>query len=63
MGGLEKVYVSAGDAERVKEMLALDVDSLTFVEMLADGGPYTETVEGVEWTFSVEGGKVSVEMR
>ena len=44
-------------------MLALDVDSLTFVEMLADGGPYTETVEGVEWTFSVEGGKVSVEMR
>ena len=62
---LDTVYVSAGDIERVKAMIVnsksdIDVDSLTFVEVLKDGGPYTETVNGIEWTFMVENGMASV---
>ena len=63
--GLKTVRVAAGDTERVKAMIAdsysgIDVDSLTFVEMLADGGPYKETVDGIEWTFMVEFGMARV---
>ena len=62
---MKTIHVSAGDTERVKAMIAdsdsgIDVDSLTFVEPLPDGGPYTETVDGVEWTFMVEDGMARV---
>ena len=41
-------------------MAMVNVKVVDGVERRADGGPYTEIVEGIEWTFMVEGGKASV---
>ena len=63
---LTTVDVASGDIESVKAMIVesdsgIDVDSLTFIGPLADGGPYKETVDGVEWTFRISEGKAILE--
>ena len=64
---LTTVYVSAGDIEGVKAMITesdsgIDVDSLTFIEPFADGGSYTEVVDGIKWTFTISEGEATVEV-
>ena len=62
---LETVYVSKGDEKRVRGLLEgsdsdIDMESLSFVELFLDGGPYVETVDGIEWAFMVANGKVTI---
>ncbi len=61
--GLKTVYVQEGDTDRVKGLMAnsgFDVDTLEFVEPMPNGGPYTEVVDGIEWTYMVKNGEASV---
>ena len=62
---LTTVHLVSGDTERIKTMIVgsnsgIDVDSLTFVEPLFDGGPYTEMVDGIAWLFMIENGMARV---
>ncbi|MCQ2570601.1 MAG: leucine-rich repeat domain-containing protein, partial [Limosilactobacillus sp.] len=62
---LKTIYVDAGGADRVKQLLKdsgseLDLSTLSFVEKKADGGPYKEVVDGIEWTFVVGRGEAQV---
>ena len=60
---LETIIVEQDDVERVKTLLmesCLDVGRLAFVEKKADGGPYVQIVEGVEWTYVVSNGNAEV---
>ena len=58
---LKTIFVGLGDEDRVKGLLVgsgIDVSEVTFA--VADGGPYTETVDGVEWTFVINAGTAEV---
>ena len=61
---LKTVYVSSSDTERVKGLMTgkgVDVNTLNFVESKKpDGGPYTQEVDGIVWTYMVKNGEASV---
>ena len=60
---LKTVTIDQGDADRVKLLLTssgFDIQNISFVEMLLDGGPYTETIEDVTWTYRVRDRKAEV---
>ena len=60
---LKTIKVDHGDAVRVRSLLAesgVDVAALTFVEKKADGGPYIEKQDGIEWTYFINGGRAFV---
>ena len=70
-GRLSTVYVAPGDAERIKGLLknakgsGEDLSGIMFVEgaMPSDvkpDGTYTETVDGIEWTYVIRNGEASV---
>ncbi len=62
--GLKTVYVFSGDTKRVKGLMTnkgVDIEALEFVELKKpDGGPYTQEVDGIVWTYMVKNGEASV---
>ncbi len=61
--GLKEFVVDLGDVVRIKGLLdecGFDFSNSTFVERVTDGGPYTEVVDGIEWTFFINNGEAEL---
>ena len=62
---LKTIWTAKGDGERIRSLLndhssGYDLDEFEFREVLGNGGPYKETVGGVEWKFYVIDGNASL---